>query len=59
MSYQPHATKPYERRCPKGHAYRSDDPAARYKTRAGQARYFCPACARQGALPPKGWSRAA
>jgi len=57
----PHAKKGYERICymtREHHTYHTDDPAARWVSRGGQARYFCPICFAAGERPPKTWRRA-
>lgn len=52
-----HAEQTYERRCEKGHKFSSGDPAARWTTRKGNARYWCPTCLQKGKQPPKDWKK--
>lgn len=53
-----HTSKTYDRRCERGHTFNTGDKAARYTTRKGNARYWCPACLAQGRVPPKDWRKA-
>lgn len=57
MSYQQHTNETYQRRCYVGHTYSSADQAARFTTRKGTPRYFCPQCLAGGKQLPKGWKR--
>lgn len=56
MSSQ-HAKKIYDRRCLAGHQFSTGDAAARWTTRKGNARYWCPTCLQQGKHPPKDWKK--
>ena len=56
MSSQ-HAKKIYDRHCLAGHQFSTGDAAARWTTRKGNARYWCPTCLQQGKHPPKDWKK--
>lgn len=55
---QRHTDSTYKKTCDAGHAYSSADVAARWKTRKGNPRYWCPTCLQENKRPPKDWKKA-
>jgi hypothetical protein len=43
------------RKCEHGHVYHTDQIEARWRTKGGQARYWCPRCRALGTMPPRSW----